>query len=141
MSLFLFKNMTKTYAQIKEADEIVGELYRISPELKNSKFAYAWKKFADKNYRPLLQELNNHLEDARIENCLVDPITKEILHNDRGGYKFDRAGMATTLEVHRKLLKEFDEKEIDVTPFYVKAEDLPVLTEAQTDSLKGLVIE
>lgn len=132
--------MKKTYLEIQEADQVVAQVYAKNDKLKNTKFSYAWKKFINKNYIPVSKILQEELEDNRIEYCLTDEKTKEILYNEKGGYKYSKEGLKKLLEVNRKILADYEKKEIEIEPFIVKEEDLPKLTEEEKEQLKGLIL-
>jgi len=131
--------MKKTFKELKEADQLIAELYAKNPNLKNTKFGYAWKRFTDKNYTPLIAELNDKIVDSRVEHALTDSTTKELLYTGDSNYKYDKEGMKSLIDANRKTLKEYDLKEVEITPFIVK--DLPELTEEETEVLKGLIIQ
>lgn len=132
--------MKKTFLQIKEADQLVAQLYSKNESLEKGKFGYAWKKIIEKNYNPVIKELSEKIEDNRVDNALVNETTKELLIGEDKNYKYSKDGMKTLITINRKLIKDFDEKEIEVIPYYCK--DIPLnLTEEETEILKGLIIE
>lgn len=133
--------MTKTFLEIKEADQLVASLYEKDPNIQKGKFGYAWKKIIDKNYNPTITELNDKMTDNRVEYALTDEKTKELLKGSDGNYKYSKEGMKALLAAQRALIKEYDSKEIEVVPFYIKSEDLPELTDEEKETLKGLIIE
>lgn len=134
--------MTKTFKQLQEADNVVGEMYAKNPDVKNTKFGYAWKKFAEKNYSPIIKELNEKLADNRLENALEDPNTKEILYAnaERTEYRFSKEGLKKLITSNRAILEEYSNREFEITPFFSTyiPEDL---TDEQREVLTGLVIE
>lgn len=132
--------MQKTFLQIKEADQLVAQLYAKDASLEKSKLGYAWKRFIEKNYKPVVEEINEKLEDSKIENCLVDKNTKEILYGLNGSYKFTQEGLKAVFDFRRSLMKEYDEKQFEVIPFIVKENDLPTLSEEEKELLTGLII-
>jgi len=136
--------MKKTFLEIQEADQIVGSLYAKDKTLEKGKFGYAWGRFIKKNYNPISEELNEKIIDNRVEHALVDEKTKELLYEGEGkekSYKYSKDGMKALLEANRKLIKEFNKKEIEVIPFYISEENLPELLEGEREILTGLVIE
>ena len=136
----VFYTMKKTFLEIKEADQLVAQLYAKNPNLRDSKFGYNWKRVLDKNYKPTNNDLNDKIEDAKIDCCLTNEKTKEILYDEKGGYKFSKEGLKDLREIHKKLVKEYDLKEVEIIPFIVKKADLPELTEEEISILKGLIV-
>jgi len=134
--------MKKLFLEIKEADQVVAQLYAKTPKLRDTKFGYAWKRFMDKNYPLLATEINDRMTDNRIEFALTDPTTKELLYTDskNNNFKYSKEGMKSLLDANRKLVKEYDAKEVEIIPFIVKKADLPELTEEEKEILTGLVI-
>lgn len=132
--------MKKIFSELKEADQLVAKLYAKDKNLKNGKFGYAWNKFYNKNITPTNEELVDKITDNQVENALTDPNTKELLKGADQQYKYGKEGMKALLEVNRKLMKEFDAKEIEVVPYFIKAENLPELSEEEKLELTGLVI-
>lgn len=131
--------MKKTFLQIKESDQLVAQLYANDENLQKGKFGYAWKRFIEKNYKPLVVEINEKMDDARIDNALTDPNTGEILYNGEN-YKFGKEGVKALIEYGRKLDKQYNERLVEIIPFLVKKADLPALTDEEQEILKGLVI-
>lgn len=136
--------MKKTFKQLQEIDQVVGGLYAKNPELRETKFGYSYKRFSDKNYMPVVRDYQESLGDIRADAALTDKDTGALLldkENPRG-YKFDSKGDKKIRQAERKLTEEWDEKEFDITPFYVKVEDLPKnMNEFQTEVLMGSLIE
>ena len=132
------KSMQKTYLELMQVDELVGRLYAKDAKLRDGKFGYAWKRFVDKNIAPVMSELNDRLMDNKVENALTDPTTKELLYTADKNFKYSKEGMKVLLDANRKLLKEFEGRQIEIKPFYVA--DLPELLEEEKELLKGLII-
>ena len=141
--------MKTQYKTLLLADRLVAQLYQIDPKLVNTKFGYAWKRFFEKNIQPTMTELNEKIEDLRIDNALTDKTTGEILYtqpDSRGAkeYKFNKDGLKKLTEQARALAKEFEDKEIDVQPYICK--ELPdIMLEGKKlkedfEILKGLVL-
>lgn len=133
--------MKKTFKELQDVDQMVGALYQKIPTLKDSKFGYAYKRFTDKNYVPLVREFNEELAAIRVDHALEDPATKEILidrMNPRG-FKYNKAGLKQLMFEEKKLADTWDAKEIDVTPFlssYIPED----LEEEQKEMLDGIVL-
>jgi len=133
--------MKKTFGQLQKIDNLVASLYAKDKTLEKSKFGYAYKRFVDKNYMPTLDELQERLVDIRISNALEDKNTGEVL-TDRGnnrGFKYSRDGLKKCIKEERKAIKEFDEKEIEITPFISSYKPIG-LTEEEKSILRGLLI-
>jgi len=129
--------MKKTLKELFKADNIVAILYKIDPTLRESKFGYAWKRFYEKNIAPSIKEIEEKAEDARIDNALEDPKTKELL-KDGNGYKYSKDGMKNLTEKIRALNTTYNEKEIEIESFI--SSYVPEMTEEQKEVLTGLVI-
>ena len=131
-----------TFKQLQEIDQMMGELYQTKPNLKESKLGYAYKRFSDKNYLPVVRNFQDELSIVRIENALEDPITKEILSDKTNvrGYKYSKAGLKECILAEKRIIDEWDTKELEIKPFYTK--DIPEgLTEEQIILLKGVLFE
>jgi hypothetical protein len=111
--------MKKLFKDLQEIDSLVGELYGKNPELKQSKFGYAYKRYSAKNYEPIVKDFRDELEGIRIDNALEDDKTHEIL-TDRAnsrGYKYSKEGLKAVIDAEKKLIEKFNDKEVEVTPF------------------------
>jgi len=134
--------MKRTCEQLKEVDEVVASLYNKIPTLKNTKFAYAYKRFFEKNLKLIFDEIREEILDIRVNNALEDKETKEILvdsTNERG-YKFDREGLKNVMKEEKKIFDKFNKKEIEIEPYftdYIPEE----IEEHQREFLKGLIIK
>jgi hypothetical protein len=134
----------KTFKELQEVDLMVAELYRKNPKLKDSKFGYAYKRFSDKNYAPLVRDFNEELAALRVTFALEDPTTKEVLVDRMNvrGFKYGKQQLIDLMVAERKLESDFYDKEVDVKPFTITEENLPEgLEESQFDLLKGIVLE
>ena len=116
-------------------------MYRANPTLTNTKFGYAYKKFVEKNITPTIKEINEKMEDERLDKAMVDEKTKEILYNDstNRSYKYDKQGLKGLLEFSRKLTKEYEEKDIEVIP-YISKEVPDELDQNKIDLLIGILL-
>ncbi len=132
--------MLKKFKELQEIDEIVGGLYKKNPALPNGRFGYWYNKFYKKNVTPILTEIGEKIADIRLDNAMVDEKTKEILYSeDKQSYKITKDGMKKVNEQTRALHKEYEEKEVDVTPMI--SSEVPVeLQEEDKELLKGLLI-
>ena len=131
----------KTFSILRQIDEQVALLYQANPLLRNTKFGYVYKRFYEKNYFPLFNELQDKIADEKLNNALVDEKTKEVLYTDstQRAYKFDKEGTRKVIEFIRKIYKDYEIKEVEVFPFisnYIPKE----LNEEQKELFKGLII-
>jgi len=136
------KSNIKTFKQIREADLLVGQLYQTTPELSETKFGYAWKRFIEKNYIPTLKKLQEEVNDARIDNALEDPTTKEVLRDQTNprGFKYTKEGLKAIIKKENEINDRYDLVEIEVEPHIVDTKNLPKLNDEQRDALVGMVI-
>lgn len=136
--------MTKTFKELQEADVVVAGLYQKNPDLKNSKFGYAWKRFTDKNYLPLVREFNEDLAGIRVDHALEDPNTKEILIDRMNvrGFKYSKEGLKAVMKAEKALEEKHNAKEVEITPHITTAipEEVEALAEEQKELLTGLVL-
>lgn len=131
----------KTFKELSEIDSVMASIYEKNPEYKDGKFGYAYKRFAEKNWYPVLKEYQNEILDIRIDNALTDEKTKAILTTEKGrGFEFDKEGLKAVLKAERELEKKWDIKEFEVEPYICKKENLIELTDEQKDLLKGILI-
>lgn len=107
----------KTFIELLEIDAEVGKLYKKNPNLFETKFGLAYKKFI-KPFSDAMQKAKEKIEDIAVENASVDPVTKVILRDqtDPRGYKFDRDGLKKCIEQERTFNEEHDNLEIEVEP-------------------------
>lgn len=106
-----------TYKDIKKLDELVGEMYTKDKTLKDTKFGYAYKRFVEKNYIPTQKEFNEAIQMCWIDNTLEGK-DKEVLKDptDRRGFKFSKEGLKKVIETEKKLIEEYEAKEITIVP-------------------------
>lgn len=135
--------MVKTFKELQEVDALMGELYRANPELKNTRFGYAYKRFADKNYTPLIKEFQHEINDARIDQALEDPVTKEIKTDPVSprGFKYSKEGLKQVIKLEHTIIEKWDNKEVEIVPHICQKESLPELNEEQMEILVGILIQ
>ena len=135
------KKMTKTFRELIEIDGIVARLYQTDPELKKTKFFYAYQKYYAKSYAPVQEELQTAIQMARINNALEDEKTKEILldQSNPRGYKFSKDGLRKCIEEEQKIVKEFENREVEIVP-YISSLVPEGLTDEEKELLTGVVI-
>lgn len=134
--------MKKTFQELVGVDQMVGKLYAENPNLKETKFGYAYTKFYNKNYKPTSEKYFEELTDKRIDLALEDPNTKEILKDfdpQSRGYKYSKESTKQIVKFERELSEKYHEMEIEIEPYY--SAYLPELTEFQREMLMGLLIE
>lgn len=136
------KNNEKTFRELQEVDRLVGGLYQTDPTLKDTKFGYAYKRFTDKFYVPLLTELDEGLTKIRVEFALEDEKTKEILtdRTNPRGFKYNKHDLLKCMEAENKFIKSFQDKTIEVEP-WVSAHIPKDLSDEAKEQLKGILIK
>lgn len=132
--------MIKTFKELQTVDEVVAKLYQENSALKDTKFGYAYKKFSEANYIPLLKEFQEAIGNARIDHALEDEKTKAILVDSESprGYKFSKEGWKAIIQEESKIVNLFEIKDTEIKPYI--SSFVPELTEEQTEILKGLII-
>jgi len=132
---------TKTFSQLQEIDRTVAELYGADPELKQSKFGYWYTKWYKKFLQPVWDERSEAIQGMYVDHALEDPTTKAILEDRTStrGYKFSKEAMKQVIAEEKKLIAEFDAKEVEIEPM-IKAEHVPELTEEQKEVLIGSLV-
>lgn len=123
----------RTYSELMVLSQVL-EQYTINyPE---SKLTATIKKFATKSLVPLIEEYSDELDTLKIKNCLVDPITKAILKDEKGERQFGIEGTIKLKEEIKKLLKQ----EVEVTPFILEEITDIILSEKEKELFTGIVI-
>jgi hypothetical protein len=137
--------MKKTYQELIEIDGIIARLYAEDLNIRKGKFGYAYTKFHTKNIAPVQKEMREKLEDLQVDNALTDEKTGELLYGEpapnqqKGDFKFNKEGMKKLTFETRALIKEFQEKEIEIEPFFSSV--IPAgLSVEDIDALRGCVI-
>ena len=132
--------MKKTYKELAEIDQLIGGLYAKDPNLKDTKFGYAYKRFSDINFVPTINKFRERLEIIRTNNALEDSATKAVIMDQTNprGFKYSREGLIKCIEEEAKLNIEFDAEEIEIKP-YISAY-VPELLDEQKELLTGLII-
>lgn len=117
----------KTFKELWDLDNVVGGMYQENPELKEGRFAYGYKRFAEGNFYPMLKEYNLELSDLRIDNALVDEKTKALLiENSPRGFQYGKSELKTVIHAENDLIIKFNLKEIEIKKYILKQEDIPV---------------
>jgi hypothetical protein len=137
--------MKKTFEELREADTVVANLYMKNPKLKEGKFGYGWSKFYKKNLEPTYTEMQEKMADAKVENAMVDEKTKELLYDitdpHNKSYKYTKEGMKKLTEEFRKIVKEYDTKEVEVEPYFIKdTKYIPEMLDEERELLTNLII-
>ncbi len=134
----------KTFKELKDIDNVVGDLYAEDKELQKTKFGYAYKRFIEKYYIPAIQKFNEKIQFIRIDNALEDPKTKELLTDtdpkNYRGYKYSKEGLKKCITEETEASLEYQKEEIQIEPFL--SSFIPSnITEEQKAILSGVVIE
>jgi hypothetical protein len=137
------KKCTRTFEELKNIDLVVGAMYKIEPTLRETRFGYGYKRFADKHYYKLNKEYLQKLVDIRIDNALTDEVTKELIIDNNPnsrGFKYGKEGFKALIKAERALEESWDNQVVEIEPYIIKKEDLPKLTDVQKDLFKGILI-
>lgn len=131
----------KTFQELKDLDQLVAILYQKNKELPNTKFGYAYKRFVEKNYLPAAREFNADIEGVRIDSALEDPTTKALMTDEKDvrGYKYSKQGKKDVIAAEQKLIKEWNDKEIECVP-YISVYVPEDLTQEEKEALTGILI-
>ncbi len=134
--------MTKTFKELQDIDQVVGAIYARVPTIKDTKFGYAYKRFVDKTYMPVVREYQDAIGEARLDFALEDPKTKEVIidRTNSRGYKYTKADLKELIKAEKRIADEFDERAIEVISHYCKTVP-PELTEDEVAELKGIIFE
>ena len=132
--------MKKTFLELLQVDGVVGALYKANPELRESKFGYAYNKFYKDNIQPTSELLAEEINLARIDNALEDEKTKAIIRDEKSprGYAYSKEGEKAVIAAEKTISQKFEQKEIEIKPYI--SSYIPEMTEEQKELLKGLVI-
>ncbi len=132
--------MKKTFLELQGIDNMVGELYKVHPELRESKFGYAYKRYSAKTYEPVVKEFRDELEGIRIDNALEDAHTKEIMVDklNTRGYKYSKEGLKGVIAAENKLIEKYNKKEVEVVPFITSTTPEEISEELKT-ALTGVL--
>ncbi len=131
--------MKKTLNQLLEIDAVMAKLYAKTPELKDTKFGYAYSRFTKKNMEPIQKKFNEKLADLAVEHALEDKDTKELLIDAKGNYKYSREGRMAYLKAVRAYTDKGYAEEHEVEPYI--ATYAPTLTEEEFETLEGILVE
>lgn len=130
--------MKKTFLELNQIDGVIGKLYRKTPELKDSKFGYAYNRFHDKNVKPTQKKLEEEASDLFVEHALEDKETKALLKDEKGNYKYSKEGQLKLNIDQRKLIEKYETMEIEVEP-YISSYS-PAMSDEDFELLEGLVV-
>lgn len=132
--------MKKTFKELGQIDNMVGKLYKKHEKLERTKFGYAYKRFADKNFYPNVEKYQQELGMIRIDNAMEDKETKEVMvdRTNQRGFKYTKEGLKNCIKAEIKLNNEWDEKEIDIEP-YMSIMIPNEMSDEEVEMLIGLV--
>ena len=105
--------LTRTFSELQEVDQVIGQLYAKDETLKQSKFGYAYDQFHKKNYAPILKDFQEAFNYIRIENALEDEktkavLTEEITPQNSRGFKYSKAGLKKCMEDELACIEKFN---------------------------------
>lgn len=130
--------MKKTFEELFEIDQLVGSLYEKNPELKESKFSYAYNKFAKKNFEPVVKKHNEKLADIDVEYALENKDTGALLLDAKGNYCYSKEGQKSRMKARREIIEKTYNEEFEVEPYI--STYVPKLTEEQQEVLGGIIV-
>lgn len=128
-------------SKILEIDQEVAGLYQKDPELTNTKFGYAYKRYYQKNFTPMRDAYNEAVETIHINNALEDPTTKAIIADEKSptGYAHSKEGKIKDMKDMKELNKTFYEEEVEVEP-YISVFIPKGVKDEQKELFKGIII-
>ena len=134
--------MKKTFKELMEIDQMVGELYSKFTTLKYTEFGYAYKRFADNFYLPLIDQYREKIQATRIFHAMEDKKTKEILKDPTDilrGFRYTKEGLLAVIAEEKDILSEFNNKEVEIESC-VSSFVPEGLTDKQRELLTGIVL-
>ncbi len=133
--------MKKTFKELLEADAVVGKMYIVTPELKESKFGYAWKRFYEKNIQKTMNEYREQMIDCYIQNALEKDGRIVTDKDSARGYGYSKQGLLDCIKAEKVIEEKFDAIEIEVLPHIVSESSFPQsITDYEREILTGLVL-
>jgi hypothetical protein len=136
--------MKKTFKELIEVDKMIGDMYASNPELPSTKFGYAYKRYSEKTYWPMVKDRQEAINEARIDNALTDKVTGAIIYDNKNkrGYAFSPAGLKEVIKAEKRIAEDWNEREMDIKEHFCAKTNIPKeLTPELKKALKGLVIE
>ena len=130
--------MKKTIKELLEIDNIIGNIYKRLPEVKETKFKYVYDKFYNLNLKEPLKQLKEDIEELEILHALEDEKTKAILRDTNGHYQYSKDEEIKLLKAKREAYNDLMKKEIEVKPYISTYK--PSLTDEESEELSGLII-
>lgn len=119
----------KTLEEIEIFKAYTAQRWPLIGQEFKSKIAYAIFKISK-----CLPKSDEILVYLRIEHCLTDEKTKEILRDDKGNFKYSKEGQLALERAWREELK----KEYEFLPYL--ATELPELSDIEKEILDGFVL-
>lgn len=134
----------KTFLEIRIIDEIIGLIGNKNPKLVDSKFAYAYKRFYEKNLKRIFRDYQDALLGVRIDCALEDKNTKQILRdaNDQrhGGFAYSKEDLKRVVQEENRIIDEYEQKEFEIEP-YICSQIPEELSDEQKEILNGVLIK
>lgn len=103
---------------------------------KDTKFSLAVKSVL-KQYAKHYKTAQEDIDVINIQNALECEKTKELLRDEKGGYKYSKDGMLS----RNKEMRELFSKQIEIDQRIVESASCPALNEHQVDAFSGYVIK
>ena len=130
----------KTFKELREIDNVYGRLLT-TEGFQNTKLAYAFKRFSDKNTVKIFKDFNELMGDLRLDNALVDEKTKAVLYNDdKTDYQYTKESSKILKKESSRLVEEWDKKEFEVEPFICNELGDEELNQYDQELLEGVII-
>lgn len=130
--------MKKTFLELNQIDAVVGKLYRKNPELKDSKFGYAYNRFHELNLKPTQKKLQQEADDLFVKHALEDKDTKALLKDNNGAYQYSKEGQLTLNKEQRDLIEKYESLQIEIQPYI--ATYAPELSDEDFELLEGCLV-
>ncbi len=130
--------MKKTFEELFEIDRVVGALYEKNPDLKESKFSYAYNRFSKKNFEPVVKLHNEKLADIDVEYALENKDTGALSIDEKGNYSYSKEGQKSRMKARRELIEKTYREAVEVEPYI--STFVPKLTEEQYEILAGVIV-
>ena len=129
-----------TFKQFSKIVNKWNEMTAKTPDLAQTKFGYAVKRFFETNSPIVYKDYNLRLSTIRIDNALEDEKTKAVLTKvSNRGFEYNKEGLKNVMKQEQALEDEFENKEFEVVPYFSK--DFPKMNDQEVEVFKGFVVQ
>jgi len=125
--------VTITNRKLVASLNVVNAIFNNNTSRVRDKLSVAIEKFSKTN-QGLITEYNELLDDLKLEYCLTDKTTDEILTNEKGEYRYSIEGKKKLNEAVKDLL----DQEIDVITYNGSCQRVATLPEQWKEMLDGI---